>query len=79
MIFLTIESGEMVALYGEGHKKRRIVRSESDLIGFLRKLGADHVMCSSSLDWPEKGTPPRVVRLANLIRGNSLDPHNPEA
>ncbi len=79
MIFLTIESGEMVALYGQGHRMRRAIKSKGDLLRFLDKLGASSVLCSSSLDFPEKGTPPRVVRLANYIRGNSLDPHNPEA
>ncbi len=79
MIFLTIESGKMVALYGDGRKKRRIIRSRGDLLSFLGKLGVNSVQCSSILDWPEKGTPPRVVRLANFIRGNSLDPYNPEA
>ena len=79
MIFLAIESEEMVAHYGEGRKKSRIIKSKSDLLRFLGKLGVSSVQCSSTLDWPENGTPPRVVRLANFIRGNSVDPHNPEA
>lgn len=79
MIFLSIENGEMTALYGRSAKRKRVIRSMDELVDLMVERDAVSVMCMSSLDWPEKGTPPRVVRLANEIRGNNVDPYTPES
>ncbi len=85
--FVNVISTAVTIVYRGTHGGRvtRYVKTPRDFKDFFTSKQAElgdesvHVLCSSSLDWPEEYTDvPEIILLADLIRGNNVSGDNPE-